>query len=65
MMQSRLDHLERNYDEFKKRQSYFEDHFVSLKEFQLVIKPLQDGLREMQRDIKEILIMLTRNESSR
>lgn len=65
MMQSRIDRLEKDQLELKERQEHFEDHYVDNKQFESVIKPIQDGMREVQRDIKKILMMLSRNEPSR
>jgi peptidoglycan hydrolase CwlO-like protein len=65
MMHSKIESLKDDQRALKERQDYFEENYVNLKQFESTIKPIQDSMRELQRDIKKILVMLSRNESNR
>jgi len=65
MMQSKIEALKEDHKELRERLERFEENYVSVKQFEAVTRPIQESMREMQRDIKKIIGMLSRNEPIR
>jgi hypothetical protein len=65
MMTSKLDSIREDVEDLKDRADHFEDNYVSHKHLTAIVQPIQDSIREMGRDIKKILLVLSRYESQR
>lgn len=51
--------------EHKEDMDHVKDNYVSIPYFHAITKPLQQNMAEIQRDIKSILILLSKNEPPR
>lgn len=56
-MQDRLDHMNDRHERFP-------EQYVTMQHFRAITYPLQENIREIQHDIKQILVILSKNETS-
>lgn len=64
ILTGKVDRLESDHKECLARQDSMEEkfsHFVPMNHFDAVVKPLQDSMKEIERDIKKILIIVTKS----
>lgn len=65
MSQARTSTLEREQGEIRSDLANIRREYVQKEHFHAITNPLQEQIGEVQRDIKRILIILSRNESYR
>lgn len=59
VMRTKVDRLEEDNRSLSNRLDATETRFVTLQHFDAVVKPLQDSMKEIERDIKKILNLVT------
>lgn len=63
IMRTKLDRIESDLAIETSRRENFEDRFVTHNYFQAVLAPVQHTLQELGKDIKRVLLILSRNHS--
>lgn len=71
LMHGKVRELEKDVEELNGRQDMlaarhdrFPDNYVTREHFKAITQPIQENIREIQHDIKQILVILSKNEPS-
>lgn len=60
IVQARVESLLKRQDKLEQEQARMEDHFVTHKHLEAVVTPLQKVAEEIQRDIKKLIMMVSK-----
>lgn len=61
VMSTKIQRLEKDLLDERHDRRGFEDKFVTMQHFRAVIDPIQQQLKEMGRDIKRVLVILSKH----
>lgn len=64
MLSAKVERLKEEHQEMSSRIDSVESRFVTMSHFDAVVKPMQDSVREIERDIKKILVAVSRPQNS-
>ncbi len=62
VLKTKVDRLEEDHRSLANRMDATETRFVTLQHFDAVVKPLQESMKEIERDIKKILSIVADNK---
>lgn len=64
-MTTKISRMEKDLLEEKHDRKGFEDRFVTMQHFKAVVEPIQQQLKDVGRDIKKILLIVSRHREDK
>lgn len=65
IMTTKISRMEKDLLEEKHDRKGFEDRFVTMQHFKAVVEPIQQQLKDVGRDIKKILLIVSRHREDK